>query len=124
MGSVICGSASCKVALQNRILYLSHESKENESNLQRHQTMLHILSLLLLPLLICSAEAKAIRFFLCFGEGCSGWEIVLTVISIIFFTCVLVCLALCACRGCRREMKQRKMEEENSKTSSNIKETV
>merc|ERR1711944_49742 len=94
----------------------------HQSNLQRHQTMLHILSLFLLPLLISSAEAKPTRFFLCFGKGCSGWEIAITVLSIIFFTCVLVCLALCACSGCRREMKQRKLEE--GKTSPNIKETV
>merc|ERR1712018_1000457 len=117
------------VRLLLHLLYLNLKTKEDQSSpivkgsrdhLQRHQTMLHILSLFLLPLLVSSAEAKGAFIYLCLGEGCSGWEIAPMVISILFSTCVLVS----ACRGCCRAMKQRKMEEEDSKTSSNIKETV
>merc|ERR1712062_340444 len=135
--SVIWGSASCKVAFaEQNLIFVPRIQGEpvHQSNRKRqwtHQTMLHILSLLLLPLLICSAEAKFL-FDACLAEDCPGWQIALTVLTIIFFTCVLVCLAcnIChACRAlpdhfpcCRREMKQREMEE--GKTSSNIIETV
>ena len=46
--------------------------------------MLHILTLFLLPFFLYSAEASGVFMYLCFGEGCSGWDSALTCLSILF----------------------------------------
>ena len=65
--------------------------------------MLHILTLLLLPLLLPSAEASGVFLYLCFGEGCSGWDIALTCLSILFTMCCLVSAFASCCRARAKE---------------------
>ena len=68
-----------------------------------YQTMLHILSLLLLPCLLSTAEASGVFLYLCFGEGCSGWDIALTCLSILFTMCCLVSAFASCCKGRAKE---------------------
>jgi len=68
--------------------------------------MLHILSLLVLPFLVSSAEAKGAILYLCFGDGCSGWDIALTCLSIIFTMCCLVSAFASCCRARAKEEEQ------------------
>merc|ERR1712110_947761 len=55
------------------------------------QTMLHILSLFVLPFLVSTAEAKGAFFlYFCFGEGCTGFDYALSCLSILFTMCCLL----------------------------------
>merc|ERR1711944_207897 len=109
------------VRLLLHLLYLNHKTKEDQSSpivkgsrdhLQRHQTMLHILSLFLLPHLLSLAEAKSAFLpvvqspkhprraflYLCSGEGCSGTDIVLLCLSVLFIVSCLVIVCVSCCK--------------------------
>merc|ERR1711928_25249 len=71
-------------------------------NLCRNQTkleMLHLLSLFVLPYLLPTAEAKGAFLYFCFGEGCSGWDLALSCISILFTMCCFLSAISSCCKG-------------------------
>ena len=62
--------------------------------------MLHFLTLFLLSFFLSTAEAKAVFLYFCFGEGCTGWDIALSWLSV-FFT--LACLVSAFANCCKEE---------------------
>ena len=71
-------------------------------NLSRNQTkleMLHLLSLFVLPYLLPTAEAKGAFLYFCFGEGCSGWDLALSCVSILFTMCCFLSVISSCCKG-------------------------
>jgi hypothetical protein len=84
----------------------------------KKENMLHILSLLVLPCLISTAEAKGVSLFLCLREGCSGPDVFLlhalvtlplTCIYVVFIL-VTMCHCLCDCYNGRREEDEDEFE--------------
>ena len=64
--------------------------------------MLHILTLFLLPFFLSSAEAKGAFLYLCFEEGCSGGDIALSCLSILF---TMYCLVSAFASCCKEKEK-------------------
>jgi hypothetical protein len=80
--------------------------------------MLHILSLLVLPCLISTAEAKGVTLFLCLREGCSGPDVfLLHALVTLPLTCIYVVFILgtmCHClRDCASCYNGRREEDED-----------
>ena len=77
--------------------------------------MLHIFSLFILPFLLSTAEAKGFLIYLCIGEGCEGWQIALSVISILVSFLIICCSCWSSCKQCKQYMQANKDEEEDLK---------
>ena len=78
------------------------KSKHLVLNLSLSQTkleMLHLLSLFVLPSLLPTAEAKGAFLYFCFGEGCSGWDLALSCISVLFTMCCFLSAISSCCKG-------------------------
>merc|ERR1712004_164338 len=79
-------------------------------NFSQNQTkleMLHLLSLFVLPYLLPTAEAKGAFLYFCFGEGCTGWDLALSFVSILFTMCCFLS-AISSC--CKANVKDEKAE--------------
>ena len=85
--------------------------------------MLKILTLLVLPSLLITAEAKGRGggrggkgfLFLCFGEGCSGLDLTLTCLSVL----LTMCCCISACASCSNESVKEEEETEMSNQAAN-----
>merc|ERR1712061_311448 len=87
----------------------------SSKRLQRNdieETMLHIFSLFILPFLLSTVEAKGFFVYLCIGEGCEGWQIALSVISILVSFLISCCSC---CKQCKQYMQANKDEGEDLK---------
>merc|ERR1712038_968637 len=76
------------------------------------EKMIHIFSLFILPFLLSTVEAKGFFVYLCIGEGCEGWQIALSIISILVFFLIICCSCWSSCKQCNRYI-QAKDEEKN-----------
>merc|ERR1711881_239278 len=92
----------------------STSSKRLQRN-NTEETMLHIFSLFILPFLLSTVEAKGFLIYLCIGEGCEGWQIALSVISILVSFLIICCSCWSSCKQCKRYIRANKDEEEDLK---------
>ena len=88
------------------LILLAQRESPCHIRLALNQKMLHIFSLFLLPLLLSTAEAKKgfpVFLYFCLGEGCNGFQTVLTIVSILLiWCCCCAVLCICCCEVCVR----------------------
>ena len=65
--------------------------------------MLHLLSLFVLPYLLPTAEAKGAFLYFCFWEGCTGWDLALSCISVLFTMCCFLSAISSFCKRGKEE---------------------
>merc|ERR1719242_2209884 len=96
-------------------IWIDATSSERLQRNDIEETMLHIFSLFILPFLLSTAEAKGFFVYLCIGEGCEGWQIALSVISILVSFLIIFCSCWSSCKQCKQHMQANKDEEEGLK---------
>ena len=68
--------------------------------------MLHILTLFLLPFFVSSAEAKGAFLYFCFGEDCSEWDGLFSLLSITFTLCCLLSACASYCKDKEKDEQE------------------